>query len=141
VTVRSAGVDDLDVRTLHAILRLRVDVFVVEQTCPYPEIDGRDVEAATVQWWWEEDGEVLACLRVLREPDGGARIGRVATAVRARGRGLAATLIRAALAGLGDDVVLGAQSHLVDWYRRLGFVPDGEEYDEDGIPHTPMRLG
>jgi ElaA protein len=84
---------------------------------------------------------VLACLRVLREPDGGARIGRVATAVRARGRGLAATLIRAALAGLGDDVVLGAQSHLVDWYRRLGFVPDGEEYDEDGIPHTPMRLG
>src|SRR3954462_10119303 len=74
------------------LCRLRVDVFVVEQQCPYPELDGRDAEPATVHLWFEEDGDVLATIRVL--DDGGSRaIGRVATAVTARGRGLAARLI------------------------------------------------
>lgn len=131
----------LDVETLYAILRLRQDVFVLEQECLYPDLDGRDLEVGTVQWWAEVDGgDVVATLRVLDEGDGTARIGRVATAATARGRGIAEALVRAATQDATGDVVLDAQSHLEGWYARLGFVRDGDEFVEDGIPHVPMRL-
>jgi ElaA protein len=139
MTIRSARLADLPPALLYAILALRVDAFVVEQACPYPELDGRDLEPDAVHWWVEEDGEVLACLRVLSEAEG-TRIGRVVTAPAARGRGLAAALITSSLDGLPRPVALGAQSHLAPFYSRFGFVVSGAEYDEDGIPHTPMRL-
>jgi ElaA protein len=83
----------------------------------------------------------VATLRLLRDPDGTARIGRVATADSARGAGLAAALVRHALAMVPEgDVVLGAQSYLEQWYARFGFARDGADYLEDGIPHLPMRL-
>lgn len=140
--IHSAPTRDLDVVTLHDILRLRQDVFVVEQQCCYADVDGRDLEPGTVQVWATDDhGSVVATLRVLREPDGDARIGRVATAVPARGRGLAAGLMAAALAGSNPaPVVLDAQSHLEGWYARFGFVRTGAEFLDDGIPHVPMRL-
>lgn len=137
--LRSSPLADLAPLTLYAILRLRVDVFVVEQRCPYPELDGRDAEPDAVHWWAEEDGAVLACLRVLVEADGGHRVGRVATDVRARGRGVAAAVMEAALDGLPGPVVLDAQSHLAFWYERFGFAVAGAEFVEDGIPHLPMR--
>lgn len=139
--IRSAPTRDLDVVTLHDLLRLRQDVFVVEQQCVYADVDGRDLEPGTVQVWaTDDDGTVVATLRVLADPGGAARIGRVATAQPARGRGLAADLVRAALA-LGDGlVVLDAQSHLEGWYARFGFERVGEEFLDDGIPHVPMRL-
>lgn len=135
---RSAPTAELSPLELYAILRLRVDVFVVEQECAYPELDGRDVEPAAIQYWATDDGEVVATLRLLTDgPD--RRIGRVATAVAARGRGIAADLMRGALAACeGQTVRLDAQSHLAHWYARFGFAPDGEEFVEDGIPHTPM---
>jgi predicted GNAT family N-acyltransferase/ADP-ribose pyrophosphatase YjhB (NUDIX family) len=136
---RSARLDELDPATLYALLRLRVDAFVVEQRCTYPELDGRDLEPGAVHCWIEEEGQVLAYARVLRETDG-SRVGRVVTAPAARGRGLAATLIRHALGHAARPVVLDAQSHLVPLYRRLGFSDDGPDFLEDGIPHTPMRL-
>lgn len=140
-TVRDAATAELDPVTLYALLRLRVDVFVVEQQCPYPELDGRDLEADARQLWVEQDGSIVATLRLLRDPDGTARIGRVATATSARGAGHAAALMQRAVDIVGQDVplVLDAQSHLVDWYGRFGFVPTGPEYLEDGIPHVPMR--
>jgi ElaA protein len=140
--IHSAPTRDLDVVTLHDIIRLRQDVFVVEQQCCYADVDGRDLEPGTVQVWATDDhGSVVATLRVLREPDGDARIGRVATAVAARGRGLAAGLMAAALAGSDPaPVVLDAQSHLEGWYARFGFVRTGPEFLDDGIPHVPMRL-
>jgi ElaA protein len=142
VTVHDAAFTDLDPLTLYRILKLRVDVFVVEQDCPYPELDDRDTEADARQLWIEaEDGRALATLRLLRDSNGEARIGRVATAKEARGDGLAARLMQRALALAGDGpVVLEAQSYLTGWYGRFGFRPDGDEYVEDGIPHTPMRL-
>src|SRR3954466_4799387 len=74
---------------LYGLCRLRVDVFVVEQECPYPELDGRDTEPTTEHLWYEVDGTVAATIRVL--DDGATRaIGRVATAAGHRGRGLAA---------------------------------------------------
>src|SRR3954470_12174031 len=77
---------------VYALCRLRVDVFVVEQQCPYPELDGRDVEPATEHLWFETDGRVLATIRVLDDGESRA-IGRVATAAEARGQGLAARLM------------------------------------------------
>jgi ElaA protein len=140
-TVHASSVPDLDAVTLYRILRLRIDVFVVEQQCPYPELDGRDLEPSAVQLWVpSSDGSVLATLRLLRDADATARIGRVATAVAARGRGLAALLMGRALELAADaDVVLDAQTYLHDWYARFGFVRDGADYVEDGIPHVPMR--
>ena len=139
--VHSAPTRDLDVVTLHDILRLRQDVFVVEQQCLYADVDGRDLEPGTVQVWAvDEQGSVVATLRVLRDPEGPARIGRVATAVGARGRGVAADLVAAALERGSGPVVLDAQSHLEGWYARFGFVRTGEEFLDDGIPHVPMRL-
>ena len=135
---RSAPTADIPALTLYAILRLRVDVFVVEQECAYPELDGRDVEPTAVQLWAEDAGEVAATLRLLTD-GADRRIGRVATAASARGHGVAAELMRRALAQCEGSVVrLDAQAHLAHWYARFGFEPDGPEFDEDGIPHVPM---
>jgi ElaA protein len=90
--------------------------------------------------WIEQDDTVLATLRLLRDPDGTARIGRVATAMEARGAGLAAQLMWHALALTSGEVVLGAQAYLERWYGQFGFVRDGADYLEDGIVHLPMRL-
>ncbi|WP_324273455.1 GNAT family N-acetyltransferase [Blastococcus brunescens] len=116
-----------------------MDVFVVEQECPYPELDGRDTEPATVHLWVESDGEVAATIRVL--DDGATRaIGRVATAAGFRGQGLAARLMHEGIALCdGFPVTLGAQAHLQGWYEQFGFRLSGPGYIEDGIPHVPMR--
>lgn len=131
---------DLDVATLYAILRLRAEVFVVEQACPYLDVDGRDVEPAAEQLWLEgAGGSIVATARLLEEPDGSVRLGRICTTPAARGRGLAAQLVEAAVqAAGGRSIVLDAQSHLVPWYETLGFAPTGHQFVEDGIPHTEM---
>jgi predicted GNAT family N-acyltransferase len=125
---------------VYGLCRLRVDVFVVEQECPYPELDGRDTEATTQHLWFEDDdGAILATIRVL--DDGPTRaIGRVATAASARGQGLAARLMEEGIAlCAGFPITLGAQAYLEDWYGRFGFRVSGPGYVEDGIPHVPMR--
>jgi ElaA protein len=145
MTVHDAAIAELDATTLYRILKLRVDVFVVEQECAYPELDGRDLEPSARQLWIEAGDtgaavEIVATLRVL--DDGPAvRIGRVATASSARSAGHAGRLMRRALELAGDrDVVLDAQSYLQGWYEKFGFVRSGAEFIEDGIPHIPMRL-
>lgn len=137
--VQLARFRDLDATTLYALLRLRVDVFVVEQQCAYPELDGRDTEAETLHLWIADDAAVLGYLRLLADPEG-ARIGRVCVAIEGRGRGIAEDLMHAALARCEGPVVLDAQAHLSGWYERLGFVVTGPRFVEDGIPHVPMRL-
>ncbi len=143
VTLHRAPVAEIDPRTLYRILWLRVTVFVVEQQAAYPEIDGRDIEAGAELMWAGEGDVVLATLRVLREAANN-RIGRVATAPDARGRGIAADLMRAAIEVLdaeapGIPILLDAQAHLSSWYARFGFVVSGPPFAEDGIPHVPMR--
>jgi ElaA protein len=133
---------DLTAAQLYALLRLRSEVFVVEQACVYLDPDGRDLEPATRHLWIEDEDrpdEVLACLRVLDEGDGSASIGRVVTAPSARSRRLGAELVQRALAPpTPRPVRINAQSYLVDWYAGFGFVVDGDEFVEDGIAHTPM---
>jgi ElaA protein len=138
--LRTARFAELTPAELYGILRLRVDVFVVEQACAYPELDGRDAEPGTVHLWHAaDDGTVLSTIRVL---DNGAErsIGRVATAVGARGRGLSAALIRRGIELCGGRTIdIGAQAYLETWYERFGFRRSGPDYLEDGILHLPMR--
>lgn len=142
-TVHRAWAADLDARTLYELLRLRVDVFVVEQACPYPELDGRDLEDRARHYWLAGDGRpapVLGCLRLLEERDGAFHIGRICTARTARGHGLGRQLMEAVLAEVGDGACfLDAQEHLAGFYREYGFEVSGPAYDWDGVPHVPMR--
>ncbi|MGV2985745.1 GNAT family N-acetyltransferase [Microbacterium sp. AGC85] len=141
---RRAAVSEIDPLTLYRILWLRVSVFVVEQKAAYAEVDGRDIEPGAELLWCEEAGAVVATLRILRD-DAAMRIGRVATAESARGRGYAAELMRAAIARCrerspGLPIALDAQTQLEHWYGRFGFLRSGSPYEEDGIPHIPMTL-
>lgn len=136
---RAASFAELNADTLYELLRLRVDVFVVEQQCAYPELDGRDTEPGTRHLWLARDGVPVAYLRILDDGDA-QRIGRVAAAKDERGAGHARRLMREALAVVGDrPCVLHAQAHLTDFYAGFGFTPSGLRYVEDGIPHVPMR--
>ncbi|TYL54859.1 GNAT family N-acetyltransferase [Nocardioides sp. BGMRC 2183] len=147
--------DALTPTELYDVARLRQDVFVVEQACPYPDLDGRDTEPTAVHVLLHlGDGaerHLAGCARVLvdevPEKEGAAgpvwRIGRIALVRSARGQGLSTPLMEGALrvcaAAVERDVVLDAQSPLVGFYAGFGFAPDGPEFLEDGIPHTPMR--
>ena len=140
--LHAATFGELDAATLYELLRLRVDVFVVEQQCAYPELDGRDTEPGAMHLWLTAYGDrtPVGYLRILTEPDGSTRIGRVAVAPAARGAGVARQLMEAALARVGRRrCVLDAQANLVGFYLSLGFTATGPEYLEDGIPHVPMR--
>jgi ElaA protein len=141
VQVVSSSFAELSPTEAYAAWRLRQEVFVVEQDCPYPDLDGRDLEPATRHLrLLADDGTLLGYARVLSDP-GEWRIGRVVLTPSARGQGLADLLLRHALAETTDrDVVLDAQSPLAGWYATFGFEIDGPEFVEDGIPHLPMRL-
>ena len=136
--LRVAAFSELTASTLYALLRLRSAVFVVEQECPYLDLDGRDAEPGARHLWFSDADGVLAYLRILDEGEA-RRIGRVVTDPRARGAGLAGRLLQAALAVIGErPAVLEAQAHLTSFYGRYGFQQTGPQYLEDGIPHIPM---
>ena len=143
IALRRSWSADLDAAMLYELLKLRVEVFVVEQACPYPELDGRDLLAETRHFWLETPaGEVISTLRLMEEHPGGHkgfRIGRVCTKREARGHGHSTRLLQAALAEVGDyPCRIDAQTYLTEMYARLGFVRDGEEFLEDGVPHVSM---
>jgi ElaA protein len=140
VDIATVAFEELSNRDAYDAWRLRQDVFVVEQACPYPDLDGRDDEPGTRHVLLREGGPLLGYARVLDDTDVW-RIGRVLLTKEGRGRGLADHLMNAALVvTTGRDVVLDAQSPLAGWYATFGFEVDGPEFVEDGIPHLPMRL-
>jgi ElaA protein len=133
-----ATFEALAARTAYGLWALRESVFVVEQGCPYQELDGRDLEPGTRHVWVEQEGRPVGYLRLLEGEV--PRIGRVLVAPSHRGRGLADALLDAALELVGDRASeLDAQSYLAGWYRRYGYEPVGPEFLDDGIPHVPMR--
>lgn len=143
VSLRRSWSKDLDAATLYELLKLRVEVFVVEQATPYPELDGRDLGSETRHFWLEgADGGVISTLRLMEEHAGGEkafRIGRVCTKRSARGQGHAARLLQSALAEVGTyPCRINSQTYLQEMYAEHGFVPDGDEYLDDGVPHIPM---
>ncbi|SMC82835.1 GNAT family N-acetyltransferase [Rhizobium sp. RU36D] len=137
------ALDDLPSRDLYALMKLRVDVFVVEQACPYPELDGKDVDALHLRLL--ADGALLAAARILKPegPEKPVKIGRVVVSPTHRGKRLGDRVMQEAIREAerlypGRPIALSAQSHLERFYRALGFVPVSEEYLEDGIPHVDM---
>ncbi|MBF6335951.1 GNAT family N-acetyltransferase [Nocardia abscessus] len=145
VALKRSWAQDLDTATLYRLLKLRVEVFVVEQKCAYPELDGKDLLPETRHFWLDDEGEVIATLRLCEEHHDGVksfRIGRLCTTPPARGHGYTTRLLQAALAEVGSATVrLSAQSYLIDLYSKHGFKVDGAEFEEDGIAHVPMRRG
>ncbi len=138
--IQDAIGSDLASADLYDLLRLRAEVFVVEQACAYLDPDGRDLSASTRHLWIRAvDGTLAAYVRVLTEADGTLRIGRVVTHPDHRGQHLADRLLAVALEGVTRPVVLAAQSHVTSVYERHGFVRDGDDFLDDGSPHTPMR--
>ena len=136
----------LDIDTLYALLKLRSEVFVVEQNCVYLDPDGKDRHPDAIHLLGiADDGTLAAYLRIL--PPGlsypQVSFGRVLIAPAWRGRGVGDPMLRATLEEIerhwpGCDVQIGAQSHLQGFYGRHGFVPSSEPYVEDGIPHIDM---
>lgn len=135
--------DELTLTELYSILQARVSVFVVEQNCPYQEIDGKDLYSYHV--FYREEGQIQAYVRVV-EPDDSCdmvSIGRVLTIKRSSGLGskimregikVAREMMKA------DKICIGAQTYARGFYEKLGFRQISDEYLEDGIPHIKMLL-
>ena len=144
----------LTTHQLYALLKLRTNVFVVEQNCPYPELDDKDTKQDVYHllgYQQLDDGqsepELVAYARLL--PPGVSypqvSIGRVAVAESARGQKLGHALVDEALKGCeqawpGQDIQIGAQVYLEAFYKSFGFTRQSEDYLEDGIPHVDMLL-
>lgn len=133
----------LTVTELYAIIKARVDVFVVEQDCPYPDLDGYDQQA--LHLWAEEDGNVLAYCRIFGRgiKYDEASIGRVLTTAQARGKNLGKQLIAYAVQAIENrfhtpEIRISAQDYLLKFYSGFGFEDTGKKYLEDDIPHTEM---
>jgi ElaA protein len=141
-TVDVQRLDEFSAVDLYAMLKLRVDVFVVEQHCPYPELDGNDLDCLHLRLLDGDD--LLACARLWRPTLGHhPRIGRVAVSPDHRGKRLGEALMREAIAEVekrhpGEPIEISAQSHLQKFYGSLGFEVISEEYLEDDIPHVDM---
>ena len=153
--VRHAALADIDPRTLYLLAKLRQDVFSLEQKATDPDLDGRDLDPTTTLMWLElpsaEDtamglpGTPVAHLRVLREPDGTARIGRVAVHAAHRRGGYGRQLMAGALElahqiAPGAEVHIDAQAYLEHWYAAMGFETVGGLFMEAGIEHVAMVL-
>lgn len=135
--------DELSVNELYEILKIRQEVFVVEQTCYYLDADGSDVMALHI--WGDLEGETVAYCRVFR-PNikyAEASVGRVLTHPIYRGRDLGKILMKIALQTIAirfntEEVRISAQDYLLKFYTDLGFKDTAKKYLEDGIPHTEM---
>jgi ElaA protein len=135
--------DEFTVPELYAVLKSRIDVFVIEQNCPYPDLDNYDQRA--IHLWAEENGEVMAYCRIF---DKGikyaeASIGRVLTTEKARGKSLGKLLIQYAVETIENrfhtsEIRISAQDYLLKFYGDFGFEDTGKKYLEDNIPHTEM---
>ena len=135
----------LDSQTLFAIMRERVDVFVVEQACPYPELDDVDIADATRHLYSLNRQTVNAYARCYEKDAHYSAIGRVLVAQSQRSSGLGKELVSHAINCCkaqwpSRDIYIGAQTYLLNFYRSFGFECVGNEYLEDGIAHQDMIL-
>lgn len=140
---KQQGFNELSIHELYSYLQLRVNVFIVEQNCPYPELDGYDEKSYHLAF--VENNEPLAYARILPSGLKYARIsiGRVIVKKEARGKGLAKELMNECLQFIEEkwpnqEIQLQAQAHLAHFYGSFGFKAISEEYLEDNIPHVDM---
>ncbi|WP_297598168.1 GNAT family N-acetyltransferase [uncultured Cetobacterium sp.] len=137
--------DELSTQELYKILKTRVQVFVVEQNCPYNDLDGKDYDCTHI--FMEEGDQILAYLRVLNPGVSyvESSLGRVLVTESARGKGLAKKIVQTGIDYIlnelnEDSITIGAQNYLKNFYESLGFKAISEVYLEDNIPHIDMTL-
>jgi len=135
--------EELTIKELYEILRVRAEVFVVEQNCVYQDLDEKDQDS--LHLFYEEAGRIQAYLRLFlkNREEKLAQIGRVLTL--ARGTGLGGTILKEGLKAakecLGaEEVYIEAQCYATGYYEKAGFRITSEEFLEDGIPHVKMRV-
>jgi ElaA protein len=135
--------DDLSLHELYAILRLRSEVFVVEQNCVFQDMDNKDQSGYHLMRW--ENNTLIAYTRLV--PAGVSyefpSIGRVVTSQSARGSGIGKLLMEKSIEELEKlfgkaTIKIGAQLYLREFYNTFGFKQSGDIYDEDGIDHIEM---
>ena len=136
--------EELNKTELYQIVQLRIAVFIVEQDCPYPDLDDMDQESLHV--WIRDGNEIVSYLRItppgLRfvEPS----LGRIVTKQNYRSKGFAENLIKQAInhiyAEKPEAIRISAQSYLEKYYEKFGFFKASDEYLEDNIPHIEMLL-
>ncbi|MBS4539082.1 GNAT family N-acetyltransferase [Clostridium sp. D2Q-11] len=135
--------EELTKDELYKILKERINVFVVEQNCPYPEIDGRDIDSYHI--FLKDSESILAYVRVLKPGISfeEASIGRVLVNEDNRGLGLGKKIMENAIQFITNElryniIRISAQEYLLKFYQELGFKKVSEMYLEDGIPHVEM---
>jgi len=146
ITFTTKTFEELSNIELYQLLQLRAEVFVVEQKCPYLDLDDKDQKSFHVLGYY--NNKLVACTRLVpvgvsyeKEPS----IGRVVTHPSVRSLGFGKLLMDYSIAKTfeifkSSEIVIGAQCYLDRFYKNLGFVPEGEMYLEDDIPHMKMRL-
>lgn len=130
----------LSTRELYQIYKLRVDVFVVEQQCPYHEIDDIDLESYHI-YLQDDNSKILSYCRLYQQ-NNTYHIGRVISSTRRKGYGT--QIMKTALEFAGqtlhaDSIIIEAQTYAKNFYEKLGFTQTSEPFDEDGIEHIQMK--
>lgn len=134
--------DELTLKELYGILKIRNAIFIVEQNCPYQDIDGKDEDSVHVFLW--RDGQVDACLRFFPKDEETVQIGRVVT--RVHGQGLGGGLLREGIRQVRQmmpsckKIYIEAQCQAQGYYEKAGFKVSSDVFLEDGIPHVQMIL-
>ena len=136
--------DELTLNELYDIMKLRVDIFVVEQNCPYGELDNKDMESIHI--FYKEDGEIAAYLRIIPKflSYDSVSMGRICIKQEFRSRKLGREIVKDAINYIEKDmkeyiITIGAQEYLKDFYASFDFKPISDVYDEDGIKHLDMQ--
>jgi ElaA protein len=143
--VQIKAYEELSLDELYDLLALRTRIFVVEQNCPYQELDGKDKFAVHLLLLNKE--ELIGTLRILppKKAHDSIHIGRVVVSSEKRGKNLGQKIMNEALKYIHSNwgeihIIISAQSHLQTFYEKLGFISVNNHYLEDGIPHLEMHF-
>ena len=142
MTITSLEFKHMSASEIYDVLKLRSEVFVVEQNCIYQDLDDKDRKARHL-CMKNDKGEVIGCCRVFKYNDKYAQIGRFVTAKSVRGKGCGKILMDTAIGNVRDyldnmPIMIHAQSYAVGFYEKSGFKVSSVEFLEDDIPHREM---
>ena len=141
--IRCKAFDDLSVRELYDLLQLRAEIFVIEPNCIYQDMDGIDQKCYHLLIYQGSSLEAYARLIPEKLTFEEHSIGRIIT--KNHGKGYGSVLMKETLKNMfklfGNlPIRIGAQTYAIEFYKKFGFIPDGDVYDEDGIEHIEMLM-
>lgn len=143
VSIFVKSFEELSKLELYKILRLRAEVFIVEQDCVYQDVDDKDQKALHVIL--KKSEEIIGYTRLFWPGDyfKEASIGRVVISKKERHNNYGSELMKASILAISEKmkekkIKISAQTYLKNFYNNLGFLESGKEYLEDGIPHLAM---